>query len=241
MVFHLAAVVGNAKFSAQPNEGYDVNVTGTLAVLNYCHRVAAKCVVTTTSGVYRPNDGGGPISEDSPIDPRQPYTISKWLAENVCIRQATDLNIPCVVLRVFNVFGEGQDSSFLVPHVLGCLQSGELLTLRMPQALRDFVYVDDVVEALVKAWEYPGQGFSIFNIGTGQATRVIDLVHLAEKVTGKSAAIEVNESGTDEPVAVIADISKARREIGWSPRYDLNQGLLAMVCRSSVVKIPEAL
>jgi nucleoside-diphosphate-sugar epimerase len=228
VVFHLAAVLRHDRFDTDPHEAYDVNVTGTQAVLNYCQAVGATCVLTSTSGIYRSGRGASFIQEDAPIGPSLPYAISKWLAESLCQRQAEDRGVPSVALRLFNVYGPGQHASFLVPHVLDCLMEERTLRLRMPEALRDFVYVDDVVDGLVKASAYEQPGFAPFNIGSGEATRVIDFVHLAEEVWGKTATIDIGKPHAGELPSMAADVTRARQELGWTPRHDLRAGLMAM-------------
>jgi nucleoside-diphosphate-sugar epimerase len=98
----------------------------------------------------------------------------------------------------------------------------------MPEALRDFVYVDDVVDALIRAARFRETEFRVFNIGSGQAIRVIDMVHLTEELYGKVASIEVIGPNPEESSAIIADIRRARKELGWTPQYDLAGGLVAM-------------
>lgn len=228
VVFHLAAISQHDRFVTEPHDAYDVNVTGTQAVLNYCQAVGATCVLTSTSGIYRSGPGTSCVQEDAPTGPSLPYAISKWLAESLCRRQAEARGVLSVALRLFNVYGPGQHASFLVPHVLDCLLEERALHLRMPEAIRDFVYVDDVVDGLVKASAYEHGGYAAFNIGSGEATRVIDLVHLAEEVWGKTASIEVSEPHTGELPSMAADVTRARQELGWTPRHDLRAGLLAM-------------
>jgi UDP-glucose 4-epimerase len=237
VVFHLAALVGNDRFLAEPDQGYDVNVTGTVAVLNYCYRAGAKCVLASTSGVYQPTEDWAIISEDSPIDTSQPYNISKWLAERVCYRQATDLEVACVVLRIFNAYGPGQPSSFLVAYVLDCLTRGVPITLRLPQASRDFIYVDDVAEALIKAAQLQARGFSMFNIGTGRGTKVIDLVRAAETVYGEAVGVELADTQSGRAASFVADFKNARQQLNWSPKYDLESGLAAIKVHSAQTAI----
>ena len=228
VVLHLAAAARHDKFATELHEGYDVNVTGTLACLNYCQKTGASCVLTSTSAIYLSPQEYGPIIEEAPTCPALPYSISKWLAENLCRQQAKDMGVPSVVLRLFNVYGPGQHPSFLVPYVVKCLVQSQPLSLRTPEATRDFVYVDDVVDALVRAARCKNTEFRTFNIGSGQATRVIDMVRLAEEVYGEAVGIEVIGPHTGEPFVVVADIGRARQELGWSPQYDLKAGLAAM-------------
>jgi nucleoside-diphosphate-sugar epimerase len=226
VVFHLAAATRPDRFATALAESYDINITGTLAVLNYCRRVGAKCVFASTSAVYQAPVGAGLLAESSPLQPSLPYGVSKWVAENLCRHHET----PVVILRLFNVYGPGQHPDFLVPHLLDCLRQQRPITLRMPQAQRDFVYVDDVVSALRLAAEPAVANEAIFNIGSGQASRIIDLLHLAETVTGRPA-VEIKTGGANEGevAAAIADIRLAAQGLGWQPHYTLAAGLAAMV------------
>ena len=122
-----------------------------VSVLNYCRQFQARCIFASTSAVYEPLNTWGLLSEDSPVKPTSPYAVSKLIAENICFQQSEQYDIPCAVMRIFNVYGPGQRSTFLIPYVLECLLEKRILSLRMPEAQRDFVYIDDVVEALVKA------------------------------------------------------------------------------------------
>jgi len=226
VVLHLAAVVRREQFAASPQRGYDVNVIGTQSVLNYCRRVGARCVVASTSAVYRPS--ATPLGENDPTEPASPYAMSKWLAERLCERHATDAGVPVTALRLFNVYGPGQHEDFLIPYVVRTLTAKQPLGLRMPQAVRDFVYVDDVVAAFERAAVRAHSGFHVFNIGSGCATAVHEMVRVAERVFGPASHIETSGGHERELQSVVADIAKARRELDWSPRYDLAAGLQAM-------------
>lgn len=226
VVFHLAAVTRHERFVAEPYESYDINVTGTLAVLNYCQNIGAKCIFTSTSAVYDTATSDDQLTEEDPLKPTSPYGISKWIAENICRHQA----VPVVILRLFNVYGPGQHPAFLIPYIVDCLQDRRPLILRMPQARRDFIYVKDVIDALIKAAHWPGSSCSVLNIGSGQATRIIDFVHLAEQIVGQTA-VEIKTTGSNEGEvsAAIANIERAAHDLNWAPRYDVCAGLRALM------------
>lgn len=227
-VLHLAAVSRYDRFNAVPHESYATNVVGTAAVLNYCGRVRARCVLASSSAVYRSPEGVRPIGEDAAIGPTSAYGISKWLAESLCHQQACDAGVASTVLRLFNVYGPGQHPAFLVSYVVGCLRERRPIFLRMPDGLRDFVYVTDVVDALFRAARLRHSGVTVLNIGSGQAVRVLDMVRAAERVFGPAVAVEKGAAHPEEIAAVVADTSRARAELGWTPRYDLESGLIAM-------------
>lgn len=228
VVLHLAAATRHDQFQTGLQQSYDVNVVGTLAVLNYCKKAGATCVYVSTSGVYQAPKEPVPLCEDAAVEPNSPYSISKYLAEKICDQQANDLSIPSVVLRLFNVYGEGQHPSFLVPYITNSLIEKKTIQLRMPNALRDFIYVGDVAESLIKASKLRDPGFKTFNIGSGHATRVIDFVHHAEKAFGAAVGIVTDQPHPGELPAIIANISRAKDQLGWEPKYDLMSGLAAM-------------
>ena len=228
VVIHLAGIIRDEKFKEDPTEGYAVNVVGTLAVLNYCQISGARCVLASTSAVYRPPQDLSPLREEAATDPSTPYGMSKLLAEELCRRHAEDLGVPTIALRLFNVFGPGQPSSFLVAYMVECLMLDRPIVLRTPNAVRDFVYIEDALDAFAKAAGFTLDGFNVFNIGSGKATRVIDVVRTAEKVYGKTPAIDTSNAPSGESSAIVADISKAKEVLDWAPHWQLKRGLEAM-------------
>ncbi|MFQ5803911.1 MAG: NAD-dependent epimerase/dehydratase family protein [Candidatus Methylomirabilales bacterium] len=228
VVLHLAGASRNEQFKDVPHETYTTNVVGTAAVLNYCSRVGARCVLASTSAVYRPRDGTYLVAEDAPIHPTSAYGISKWLAEGLCRQQTGDAGIASTVVRLFNVYGAGQHPSFVIPYVVQCLKEQRPIFLRMPEAIRDFVYVSDVVDALFKGARLKEPGISVFNIGSGRGVRVREMVKVAERVFGEAVAVEEAVVHTDEVPTVVADADRARDKLGWTAVHDLEAGLIAM-------------
>ena len=136
-VFHLAGISGQNYFKNNLIEGYDINLTGTLAVLNYSQKMNARCIFASTSGVYQSNDEK--VDESSTLDPQTPYAISKLLGENLCYQFSKDWDTSITVLRIFNVYGREQVETFLIPYIVKKFINGETLEIRMPEAARDFI------------------------------------------------------------------------------------------------------
>jgi nucleoside-diphosphate-sugar epimerase len=229
-VVHLAAVT---RGSGEPEARlalFETNVLGTQAVLDYCAAARAGLVLASTSGVYGRQGQASLLGEQAPLDPASDYALSKWLAEGLCRRHCERTGTAGIALRFFNVFGPRQAQTFVVSEVIHRLLDGLPVVLRSPHAVRDFLAVDDVVLALAAALGAlkPGN-WGVYNIGSGQGTRVIDLVDMVARVFGAEAAVDV--SGADYRVdRVVADISKAASELGWRPRIALGEGL-EMICR----------
>lgn len=225
VVIHLAAVSRFDQFAEAPHLGFNANVIGTAEVLRYCQRVGARCVFASSSGVYGPAAYRRPLLETDPLAPSSPYAMSKWLAERLCEITTLAHDLTVVILRLFNVYGPKQHHSFLIPDLLDALQSGRPIELRMPSAIRDFVYVDDVVEAVFLACMISQRGLHIINIGSGEGHCVSDVVRKAEHVFGRAVLVERAHPHLAEATIVIADIHRAWELLKWRPRYTLDEGL----------------
>jgi nucleoside-diphosphate-sugar epimerase len=224
VVFHLAAVTSNRVFQEKPHYGYSVNVLSTLNILEFCKKKNALLVFTSTCGVYS-SCCSGPIKEDFPIQSRDPYSHSKYLAEQICSYYSNNLSVRCVVLRLFNVFGHGQPDYFLISYLINRAKSGEEILLKSPHSVRDFIYVSDVVQALINAACYKDGEFNIFNIGSGAGIKVIDILKCIEQISKKKVKYKTDSKYNDSFPVAIADISNSKEELGWKPEITLLEGL----------------
>jgi len=237
-VVHLAAVSDPDRFRLEPAEAFSVNVLGTLAVLELCAGMGAACILTSTCGVYRPCVDGVPIPESSATGPITPYGMSKLLAEQVAETSARRHLLSVTVLRLFNVYGTGQRKGFLIPEILSSLGSGQPPVLNNPYAVRDFVYVADVVEAIVLAITQVRSGYRVFNIGSGRGIPIIEAARVAGRIFQKAELVEKLPSPYTESEhrsdSYVADITQAMNALSWKPCYGLEDGLLAMKASASL-------
>ena len=163
-----------------PRETYEVNVLGTLNILELCRLYNIGNIVFASSYVYGSPEYL-PVDEGHSLSPTSPYARSKVMGEGLCRAYHEDYGLKCVILRIFNIYGEGQSDSFLIPSILKQLVSGEI-ELMDPEPRRDFLYISDAVDAYVKAGHYTGSDFEVFNMGSGVsysvdsiANKIIDL------------------------------------------------------------------
>jgi nucleoside-diphosphate-sugar epimerase len=226
VVFHLASSPRHAESAASARP----DVAGTEAVLEYCRSQGAACVLASTAGVYR-SDAAAQQNEDAPISPANAYAAAKLAAEECCRDAATRFGTPSAMLRLFNVYGPGQRPPFLVPAVVDAVATGKPIELKMPDAVRDFVFVDDVARAFVAAVDWSGSGARAINIGSGSGTRVRDLFAMVAELLGKSPDWTPTEERSTEVQSSVADIERAHAELGWRPAVGLEAGLRA-TCES---------
>lgn len=229
-VYHLAARVSVPESILYPREYNAVNVGGTVSLMEAMRDVGVRRVVFISSGAVYGDQGEQPLQVTAPPNPRSPYAVSKLAAEYY-VRTIGDLwGIESVCLRVFNAYGPGQRLPASHPPVIpnflrNAVRGGTLVVHGSGDQTRDYVYVDDVVRAMVAAATAPNINHDIINIGSGAETPVRELVRLVLEVSNSHAEVVYNPQ-TDPGVSrMCADLSLAREKLGYRPRVSLLEGL----------------
>ncbi len=238
VVFHLAAQVSHVMSLSNPYPDIDINIKGTAVVLEACRARNPRAVVVRsgTRGQYGPAVRL-PVSEETPSDPRGIYEISQLSAEMICRTYTRIHGIRTVPLRLTNIYGpRGQmkHSQFGVVNwfVRLALEGRPIPIFGSGRILRDFLYVDDCVDALLAAAASPLAVGEILNVGHDRPSTFLEVAEtLRELVPG--ARIEFTdftpERKAQEPGDFVSDISKIRRLLGWEPRIGLREGLARTV------------
>lgn len=234
-VLHQAAIPSVAQSVKNPILTNEVNVTGTLNLLQAARLAGVKrFVFASSSAVYGNTVGSIKISSMCP-NPASPYAVSKLAGESYCQSFWKLYGLETVVLRYFNVFGPGQnlnsEYSAVIPKFIKATLAGEPLTIYGDgKQTRDFVFVEDVVRVNLRAcdltnWQVIGQ---TFNIGNGVQKSVLDLVDALQDLTG-GVQIEHLPERTGDVKHSFADIGYAQSELGYNPRIDFETGLKKMI------------
>jgi UDP-glucose 4-epimerase len=243
-VYHLAARVSVPESVLYPREYSAVNVGGTVSVMEAMRDVGVKRVVLISSGAVYGGQQVQPLTESTPPDPRSPYAVSKLAAEYYVRTIGSLWGIETVALRVFNAYGPGQPLPAahppVIPHFLRqTVRHGTLVIHSRGQQTRDFVYVDDVVEAMVAASTAPGVDRLVINIGSGVETGIADLAQLVVECVGHGAEWIYMEEQDPGPDRMAADIRVAKKTLGYEPRISLQDGLRKMLERDPRFQIPQ--
>jgi UDP-glucose 4-epimerase len=235
-VYHLAARVSVPESVLYPREYNATNVGGTVSLMEAMRDVGVRRVVFISSGAVYGDQGEQPLKENAIPNPRSPYAVSKLAAEYY-VRTIGDLwGIETVSLRVFNAYGPGQHLPASHPPVIPnylrqALRGGSLVMHGDGSQTRDYVFVDDVVSAMISASTAPGINHLLINIGSGKETSVRDLVRIIMEVTGVKVDAIYNQL-TDPGVSHMrADLSLARERLGYQPRFSLIEGLRLTLVR----------
>ncbi len=227
VVFHLAAQVGNALSLENPHESMEINAGGTINVVNACRENKIKSLVYSSSCAIFGETRYTPVDEKHPLNPVSPYGVTKLAGEQICIALGSYHDIKVCCLRYFNVYGKNQRFNpygNVLPIFAERVKRGkELIVYGDGNQTRDFIDVRDVVSANILAFERQASG--VYNIGTGKASTVSELVKCVKDASGKEIKPVNKPPRAGEVRDSVADISKARKELCFSPKVTLKQGV----------------
>jgi len=240
-VYHLAARVSVPESVLYPREYNATNVGGTVSLMEAMRDVGVRRVVFISSGAVYGDQGEQPLKENAAPNPRSPYAVSKLAAEYYVNSIGGLWGIETVSLRVFNAFGPGQrlpaSHAPVIPNYLRQTMRGSTLVMHGDGSqTRDYVYVDDVISAMIAAATAPGINHLVINIGSGTETSIRDLVRLIMEVTGIKVEAIVNPRNDPGVSRMCASLNLANEKLGYQPRFSLEQGLRLTLERDAHLK-----
>jgi UDP-glucose 4-epimerase len=257
-IFHEAALVSVPDSINRPRDNHDINITGTLNILEAARQQGVKRVVFASSAAIYGDNPELPKREDMLPEPKSPYALAKLTGEYYLKVYAECFGLETVALRYFNVFGPRQDPSSMYSGVISIfserIKKGLPITIYGDgQQTRDFVNVADVVQANLLAMgiqksEIRGQGseksdltpcskphalrspnFVALNVATARKTSLLDLIAVLGTIYGKDPEVRFAPARPGDIQHSLADISKIRKALGYTPAVDLKEGLMQLI------------
>ena len=228
-VAHLAGLAGVRASVERPEDYVDVNVRGTLNVLEAARRAPVRNLVfVSTSSAY--GDAAPPFLETDPADrPLAPYAATKRAAELLCHSYHHVHGLPCNVVRLFTAYGPRNRPDMMAYKLLDSVFTGrEIPLFGGGELVRDWTYVEDLARGIVAALDRPF-GYEIFNLGGGHPVTVRTFVEVVEELAGRKAHLVPTPRQGSDAGATGADISKARRMLGFEPAVSLRDGVERLV------------
>ncbi|MCX7819950.1 MAG: NAD-dependent epimerase/dehydratase family protein [Kiritimatiellae bacterium] len=231
VVVHLAALVSVADSVERPAENYEINVMGTVRVLEAARAAGVRRVVCASSAAVYGNEPTLPKREDMPPVPASPYAAAKLAGEQIARVHAELYGLGTVSLRFFNVYGPRQDPSSpysgVISRFVEALARGEPpRVFGDGRQTRDFVFVRDVVAAIRRAADSPAVGRGeVFNVGTGRASSLLEVLGVLGPLAGHSPAPRFEPPRPGDVRHSVADISRIREVLGFEPGVTLADGL----------------
>jgi len=229
-VYHMAARVLVPESILYPREYNQVNVGGTVTLMEAMRDVGVRRVVFASSGAIYGDQKKQPIVEETTPEPRSPYAVSKLAAEYY-IKTIGDLwGIETVCLRIFNAYGPGQHfppvHAPVIPYFLRqAAQNGTIVIHGDGNQTRDYVYVDDVIDAMVTASSTDGIDQKTINIGSGREASVRELAQYIIEITGGRPEIVYNPHNEASTQRMCADLSTAKQLLKYEPKISIEAGL----------------
>jgi nucleoside-diphosphate-sugar epimerase len=227
-VFHLAAQTFVPRSWDEPYSFYKSNTLGTVNVLEFCKNNGISLTHISAYVYGAPNSL--PIDESHELKPSNPYMHSKILAESVCKFYSENFDVKVNIIRPFNIYGPGQSDRFLIPEIiLQTLSKSEEIKVQDLSPKRDFVYIDDLIDAIILSLNTEGN-YNVLNIGSGESFSVKEIIDLIQKIANTHKTVISNDNVRKNEIPdVVADISFAKEKLNWSPKFNLEDGLKKLV------------
>ncbi len=229
---HLAALIGIPYSYAAPQSYVDVNVTGTLNLLEAARANGPQRIVTTSTSEVYGTALREPIDEDHPLQGQSPYSASKIGADMMAEAFARSFDLPVVILRPFNTYGPRQSERAVIPTTIRQALDPACAEIRLgdTETRRDFTFVGDTVEAFAHAGVATGlEPGRPYNAGTGQSVTIGAMADRVRALTGTNKPVVVDETrmrpAASEVRALLADATRFSDATGWHPATDLETGL----------------
>ncbi|MCB0528236.1 MAG: SDR family NAD(P)-dependent oxidoreductase [Lewinellaceae bacterium] len=230
-VVHLAAKAGVRPSIQHPAEYMDVNITGTVRLLEAMRQAGVGRLIFGSSSSIYGNQSKVPFSENDDVsEPISPYAASKRSGELIAYTYHHLYGMEVSCLRFFTVYGPRQRPDLAIHKFTQLALSGRAIPLYGDGLTRrDYTYVDDIVQGIARLIDHPVPGFDIFNLGNGHPITLLDMVRALESALGKKLEIAMSDKQPGDVEQTFADISKARSAFGYTPRIDFNEGVRRFV------------
>lgn len=225
LIFHLASF-GGMPYETDQKMVFDVNFHGTLNLLNACKKVGFECFINTgSSSEYGKKNI--PMAENMVLEPLSDYAVSKAASTQLCLKEALFNQLPVYTIRPFSVYGDAELHTRLIPTIALSMIRDEPLQLSNPTLVRDFIYIDDMVAALLAVVDKKPTTHFIFNAGSGVQSTIQDVVAAAQSSWAKKLTVQwgLHTQRPWEPTHWVADITQSQTILNWKPHFSLLKGI----------------
>ena len=231
-ILHIAGKTVVPESWEKPTKYYHHNTFGTLNILEFCRERMIPLTFVSTYVYGNPLEI--PITEKTKPNPNNPYAHSKYLAEQLCEFYSNVFDVTVTIIRPFNVYGKGQSNKFLIPFIVEQVLHEDTIRVNDLFPKRDYIYVDDVIEALLSTISYQKK-FNVFNVASGKTHSVREIIEITQNMAGtrKNVFCE-NHIRKNEINNIEVDISSTASELNWYPTTSIDHGILEILKAKTV-------
>jgi UDP-glucose 4-epimerase len=231
-IIHLANLSFVPASYEQPKRFYNTNYISTLNMLEICRLQGSKLIFFSSYLYGHPQYQ--PIDEQHPIQAFNPYSQTKIICESLCEGYNRDFKVPITIFRPFNIYGSGQNPDFLIPSIINQAKKGKIV-IKDDRPKRDYIHVEDIVNAVVTAIEKQNNSINIYNLGTGISHSVKEIVEIVQGLSNTKIEYQcTHETRANDIMDTIADISKTKKELCWEPRINITEELKKMFFEENI-------
>lgn len=224
IVIFLAGITSITQSWEEPYKTYTSNTQSLHAALEYCRKYDAK-LIFFSSFVYKIKPEGF-YKETDDVFPYNPYALSKLSSENLIEFYAKHFDVDAIIFRPFNIYGPGQDKSFIIPHLWDQFKYSEKLQIQSTSPIRDYIYIDDIISALHSVMNKSFTGLKKYNLSTGVGTSVGELITLISNKTNIEVPVEHKTPLYENSIhKTIGDNTLFKCDYNWEPKYTISKGL----------------
>lgn len=231
VVVHLAARAGVRPSIEVPIKYVETNILGTTNILEMMRKYGVKKMSMASSSSVYGNCKADKFSEDLNIhQPISPYAATKLADELVCYTYHHLFDLQIFMLRFFTVYGPRQRPDLAINKFVRLIEAGKPIDMYGDgSTMRDYTYIDDIVDGICKTLDYNGSGYEVFNLGGGSPVTLKDMIVTIENVLGKKASINMLPMQPGDVDKTVSDISKAKKYLGYSPKVNFKTGILNFI------------
>ena len=228
IIVHLANLSFVPVSYEEPKKFYESNYLSTLNMLELCRLNNAKIIFFSSYIYGKPQYQ--PVDEHHPIQAFNPYAQTKVICESLCEGYNRDFKVPVTIFRPFNIYGKGQNPDFLIPTIIEQAKKGSIV-IKDDRPKRDYIHVKDIVEAVYASIESENTAtLQTYNLGTGVSYSVKEIIDIVRDLFNRDIEYHCkNEIRPNEVMDTIADISKIKSALNWTPKIDIIEGLKTMI------------
>lgn len=224
-LIHLAGIVpklGEVEFFQCTWENVKTNILGTINLLEFLNNLSYICF-SSSIAVYARQNSNQDINENAKTNPNSQYGLSKAFVEDWLKQYSQEYEVPLTVLRFTQLYGPNEPHNVFLSRFINDIVNGRIILINKGEDKKDILFIEDAAEAIRLALHKKASG--IYNIASGQAQSIKDIIIMIIKKLGINEIKIVKKNVHKEWSSTVYDISKARRELGFSPKYDLSRGL----------------
>lgn len=240
MLIHLAGPPSVAVSFEQPTEYARIHILGTINVLRACYISRIPHLIYLSSAEVYGRPQRNPVGEDHPVFARSPYGACKIAAEQFIRAHALSYGLDVTIFRPFSVYGPGMSSLSLIGSLVRQIACGDSISVQDLRPIRDYCYIDDVVNAIELTCAHAERGIRTFNIGSGQGFPVSDIAGMLVNTVGRKISIRecwsARRPGQSDILELVADIRNIKTALNWNPSIALAEGLQRLAVSENLLE-----